>query len=110
LLDFNKLASLGVGGRNPMPASARTVSLTEHQQRFLDGQVRAGRHGSTSEVVREALRRYEDDVLREEAHLAYLKRLGDEGDADIAAGCYVDVPRDGLKDYLRGLGRRAREE
>jgi antitoxin ParD1/3/4 len=93
-----------------MPASARTVSLTEHQQRFLDGQVRAGRHGSTSEVVREALRRYEDDVLREEAHLAYLKRLGDEGEADIVAGRHVDVPLGGLKDYLRGLGRRAREE
>jgi predicted transcriptional regulator len=60
--------------------------------------------------VREALRRYEDDVLREEAHLAYLRRLGDEGEADIAAGRHVDVPRDGLKDYLRGLGRRAREE
>ena len=40
-----------------MPASARTVSLTEHQQQFLDAQVAAGRHGSTSEVVREALRR-----------------------------------------------------
>jgi hypothetical protein len=60
--------------------------------------------------VREALRRYEDDVLREEAHLPYLRRLGDEGEADIAAGRYVDVPRDGLKDYLRVLGRRAREE
>jgi putative addiction module CopG family antidote len=41
-----------------MPASARTVSLTEHQQRFRDTQVVAGRHGSSSEVVREALRRY----------------------------------------------------
>ena len=93
-----------------MVATARTVSLTEHQQKFLDAQVQAGRHGSSSEVVREALRRYEDDVLREEAHLAYLKRAGDAGEADIAAGRYTDVPNEQLEDYLENLGRRARSE
>jgi antitoxin ParD1/3/4 len=93
-----------------MPASARTVSLTEHQQRFLDAQVAAGRHGSTSEVVREALRRYEDDVLREQAHLAYIKRMGDEGEAALARGDYVDVPLDGIEEYIRTLGRKARKE
>ena len=86
-----------------MVASARTVSLTEHQQKFLDAQVQTGRHGSSSEVVREALRRYEDDVRREEAHLAYLKRLGDEGEADLAAGRYDDIPLGGLRDYLSKL-------
>ena len=88
-----------------MPASARTVSLTEHQQHFLDAQVAAGRHGSSSEVVREALRRYEDDVLREEAHLAYLRRLGDEGQAAHDRGDYVTVHMDGLGEFLSGLGR-----
>jgi antitoxin ParD1/3/4 len=87
-----------------MPASARTVSLTEHQQQFLDAQVAAGRHGSTSEVVREALRRYEDDVKREEAHLAYLRRLGDEGEGAYARGDYVSVPLDELDDFLSRLG------
>ena len=91
-----------------MVATARTVSLTEHQQKFLDAQVQAGRHGSSSEVVREALRRYEDDVLREQAHLDYLRRLADEGEADLAAGRYTDVPREQLGGYLSGLGRRQR--
>jgi antitoxin ParD1/3/4 len=91
-----------------MVATARTVSLTEHQQKFLDAQVQAGRHGSSSEVVREALRRYEDDVLREQAHLDYLRRLADEGEADLAAGRYTDVPRQQLGEYLSGLGRRQR--
>ena len=91
-----------------MVATARTVSLTEHQQKFLDAQVQAGRHGSSSEVVREALRRYEDDVLREQAHLDYLRRLADEGEADLAAGRYTDVPREKLGEYLSGLGRRQR--
>jgi antitoxin ParD1/3/4 len=91
-----------------MVATARTVSLTEHQQKFLDAQVQAGRHGSSSEVVREALRRYEDDVLREQAHLVYLRRLADEGEADLAAGRYAEVPREQLGEYLSGLGRRQR--
>jgi antitoxin ParD1/3/4 len=88
-----------------MVATARTVSLTEHQQKFLDAQVQAGRHGSTSEVVREALRRYEDDVLREQAHLTYIRRLADEGEAAHARGDYTRVTLDGLDDFLSGLGR-----
>ena len=92
-----------------MVATARPVSLTEHQQKFLDAQVQAGRHGSSSEVVREALRRYEDDVLREQAHLDYLRRLADEGEADLTAGRYTDVPREQLGEYLSSLGRRQRE-
>jgi antitoxin ParD1/3/4 len=88
-----------------MPATARTVSLTEHQQRFLDAQVAAGRHGSTSEVVREALRRYEDDVRREEAHLAYIRRLAEQGEAEIARGEYDAVAPEDLGRYLTSLGR-----
>jgi antitoxin ParD1/3/4 len=88
-----------------MVATARTVSLTEHQQKFLDRQVAAGRHGSTSEVVREALRRYEDDVRREEAHLDYLRRLGDQGEAEFARGEFEKVELDRLGEYLGALGR-----
>jgi antitoxin ParD1/3/4 len=91
-----------------MAATARTVSLTEHQQRFLDAQVQAGRHGSTSEVVREALRRYEDDVRREEAHLAYIQRLAEQGEAELARGESDAVRLEDLEAYIRGLGREAR--
>jgi len=88
-----------------MPATARTVSLTEHQQKFLEAQVAAGRHGSTSEVVREALRRYEDDVRREDAHLAYIRRLAEQGEAEIARGEYDEVAAEDLGRYLKSLGR-----
>ena len=88
-----------------MPATARTVSLTEHQQKFLEAQVSAGRHGSTSEVVREALRRYEDDIVREQAHLDYLRRLGDQGEAEFARGEFESVELDTLGEYLSSLGR-----
>ncbi|MCB8878487.1 type II toxin-antitoxin system ParD family antitoxin [Acidisoma silvae] len=93
-----------------MPAVARTISITEHHDAFLSDQIAQGRHASTSEVVREALRRYEDDVRREEAHLAYLKRLGDEGEVAIDKGDYIDVPHDQLGSFLDSLGREARSE
>ncbi len=88
-----------------MPASARTVSLTTHQQEFLDAQVAAGRHASPSEVVREALRRYEDDVRREDAHLAYIRRLAEHGEAEMARGDYDAVATVDLGRYLGSLGR-----
>jgi antitoxin ParD1/3/4 len=88
-----------------MPASTRTVSLTTHQQEFLDAQVAAGRHASTSEVVREALRRYEDDVRREDAHLAYIRRLAEHGEAEMARGDYDAVATEDLGRYLGSLGR-----
>jgi antitoxin ParD1/3/4 len=88
-----------------MPATARTVSLTEHQQKFLESQVAAGRHGSTSEVVREALRRYEDDVRREDAHLAYIRRLAEQGEGEIARGEHDEVAPEDLGRYLKSLGR-----
>ena len=92
-----------------MSASARTVSLTTHQQEFLDAQVISGRHRNASEVVREALRRYEDDVLREQAHIDYLQRLGAVGEAEIALGTGERVPMDQISSYIRGLAREARQ-
>jgi putative addiction module CopG family antidote len=84
-----------------MPATAPTVSLTGHQQKFLEAQVSACRHGSTSEAVREALRRHEDDIVREQAHLDYLRRLGDK----FARGEFETVELDRLGEYLSSLGR-----
>lgn len=69
----------------------RNFSLTDTLGSFVDKQVASGRHVSGSEVVREALRRYESDVQREEAHLGYLRKLADHGEADIAAGQYTEL-------------------
>jgi antitoxin ParD1/3/4 len=45
------------------------VSLTDELARFIDAQVASGRYGSSSEVVREALR------LMERLHRAEIERL-----------------------------------
>jgi Arc/MetJ-type ribon-helix-helix transcriptional regulator len=58
----------------------------------------------TSEVVQEALRRYEDDVRRDDADLAYIRRLAEQGEAEIARGEYDAVAPEDLGKYLRSLG------
>jgi antitoxin ParD1/3/4 len=96
-----------------MANTGRNFSLTEQQRRFVSDQVANGRHASGSEVIREALRRYEDDVVREQARLAALNKLAEEGEAAFARGEYTRLTgRDELHDFIRqvgthGAGRRS---
>jgi antitoxin ParD1/3/4 len=90
-----------------MANTGRNFSLTEHQQRFVSDQVANGRHASGSEVIREALRRYEDDVLREQACLAALNKLAEQGEAAYAREEYTRLTgRDELRDFIRQSGAR----
>ena len=90
-----------------MANTGRNFSLTEHQRRFVSGQVASGRHASGSEVIREALRRYEDDVLREQPRLAALNRLAEQGEAAYAHREYTRLTgREELRDFIRQSGAR----
>lgn len=89
-----------------MANTGRNFSLTDHHQTFVDAQVSTGRHASGSEVVREALRRYEDDIHRERAHLDYLTKLADQGEAAFARGDVVRVEREDLSAFLRDAAHR----
>lgn len=71
--------------------SGRNFSLTGHLGSFVDRQVASGRHQNASEVVREALRRYEDDILAERATLAVIEAVAGEGAAAIGRGDFVLV-------------------
>jgi antitoxin ParD1/3/4 len=71
--------------------TGRNFSITERQSRFVDAQVEVGRHASASEVVREALRRYEDDLAAERAAVAALEAVAADGAAAIAAGDFALV-------------------
>jgi antitoxin ParD1/3/4 len=71
--------------------SGRNFSLTDRLSGFVDEQVASGRHQSASEVVREALRRYQDDMLEEQASLAALERVAQEGIAAIERGDFTRV-------------------
>jgi len=91
-----------MGGRN--------FSLTPHLSGFVDRQVGSGRHQNASEVVREALRRYEDDLAADQAGLVALERLAEMGTAAIARGDYRLVSgADDARALLADLEQRAAE-
>ncbi|MDQ7251550.1 type II toxin-antitoxin system ParD family antitoxin [Dongia sedimenti] len=71
--------------------SGRNFSLTEHLSDFVDDQVSTGRHQNASEVVREALRRYEDDIEAERASIAVIEEVAARGMAAIARGDFISV-------------------
>jgi antitoxin ParD1/3/4 len=53
-------------------ASDTSLNLGEHFEHFVDRLVEGGRYSTRGEVLREALRRMEDDEKREEALLRTL--------------------------------------
>lgn len=71
--------------------SGRNFSLTRHLSDFINNEVASGRHQNASEVVREALRRYEDDIAAEHASLAVIERVAKEGIAAIERGDFTVV-------------------
>ncbi len=70
--------------RNP------SISLTEHQQEFVQSLVASGRYHGVSEVVRAGLRLLEDDEERRVAERRRLKAGIDAGLYDITAGRVSD--------------------
>jgi antitoxin ParD1/3/4 len=90
--------------------SGRNVSLTTHWMNFVDAQVESGRHQNASEVVREALRRYETILAEECAQIGAIQAVIRDGREAIARGEYVTVttPED-RQDLLSRLNRHAAE-
>jgi antitoxin ParD1/3/4 len=87
--------------------TARNVNLTERLNTFIDSQVASGRHQNASEVVREALRRYERDMEAEVASVAALRAVIREGREDIARGDFIRVsgPADEARLFAEWTGR-----
>jgi putative addiction module CopG family antidote len=88
-----------------MANTCRNFSLTDHQQHFVSEQVANGRHARDSEVIREALRRHEDDILCEQARLAALNKLAEAGEAAHARGEFTRLSsRQELRAFIRKSG------
>ena len=66
------------------------VSLTPELETLVAKKVKSGRYNLASEVVREALRLFEDRERLREAQLRELRRKIDEGWASLREGGYVD--------------------
>ncbi len=92
----------------------RNVVITDHQQKLVEELVESGEYQNASEVLREGLRLVEKQRAEDAVKLEALRRHGAAGEIDIAAGRYMDVTFEGLKDYVDKLGeevvRRRRAE
>lgn len=89
--------------------AGRNFSLTPPLSNFVDRQVGSGRHQNASEVVREALRRYEATLLEDEARVAAIRAAIQEGREDIVRGDYtlVETSDDADQLYAELTGRRS---
>lgn len=76
--------------RNP------SISLTEHQQTFIEGLVASGRYHGVSEVVRAGLRLLEDEEERRAAAMRELKAGVETGLDDLKAGRVEDFDPDAI--------------
>lgn len=80
--------------------TGRNVSLTDQLARFVDRQVKTGRHQSASEVVREALRRYESELAAEQACIQMIREIARDGREAIARGDYALIDSAEARDEL----------
>ena len=90
--------------------TGRNFSLTERLSEFIDRQVEDGRHQNASEVVREALRRYQDDLEAERVSLAAIEAVAERGILSVERGEFRTVSgAEGRRALLDDLNRRASE-
>ncbi|HYP58986.1 MAG TPA: type II toxin-antitoxin system ParD family antitoxin [Thermomicrobiales bacterium] len=79
------------------------IYLGKHFEEFIRKQVESGRYANASEVVREALRLYEDNEVK----LERLRAKIAEGMASIERGDVIEI--DNLDAYFDDLVRRVTE-
>ncbi len=74
-----------------------SLSLGDHWETFIKGEIASGRYGSASEVVRDALRTLEERKAKLEALRAHLA----EGAQQARRGEFVDQSMDEMIDEFR---------
>ncbi|MFD1729427.1 type II toxin-antitoxin system ParD family antitoxin [Rhizobium viscosum] len=80
-----------------------TISLTPHQASMLENAVESGGYASNSEIVRDALRLWEQREEVRQMELARLKKAYDEG---MASGEGRSVTADTLLAELKAEARK----
>ena len=77
-----------------------TVSLGKHYEEFIQANIKSGRYNNTSEVIRAALRKMEED----EAKIAAFCSAIDEGDAS------ADVVNFDPEEFIKEMKENWREK
>ncbi len=90
----------------------QNVNLPAHLKHFVETNVREGRFGNASEVVRAGLRLLEHEQAVRELKIQRLREAASPGIDDVAAGRFTDLPAAGISSHLEKIGssvlRRAR--
>jgi antitoxin ParD1/3/4 len=86
----------------------RNIDLTDHFDRFVQGQVASGRYQDASEVLREGLRLLERQTHNDEEKLRVLRKLVSDGLEALDRGEAITLTgEDELAEFLAKVGRRA---
>jgi antitoxin ParD1/3/4 len=99
-----------------MPTTTKqlNVSITPHFAKFIQGKVKSGRYTNASEVVREALRRFEQDEETRAQDLILdpdnVQEAVSKGFASVEAGEYIDIDTDKeLRQFFAGVIERGKK-
>ncbi len=86
----------------------RNINLTDHFDRFIEAEVKSGRYGNASEVVRDSLRLMERRQQEERAKLKWLRGAVREGLDQMKSGQGLEFRSiDELERYIDQLGNEA---
>ena len=87
----------------------RNVVLTDHQAALVEQLVQSGRYQNASEVLREGLRMVEQRDAEDAYRLAALRKVAQEGIADIDAGRFKTFEsKQVLRDQMEGIAAKVR--
>src|SRR5438067_9469653 len=85
----------------------RSINLTEHFDRFIEGEVESGQYSNASEVVREGLRLMERRKQEERARLKWLRAAVKDGLDEIDRGESVEFGS--MRDFEQHIDQPGKE-
>ncbi|MCX6971277.1 MAG: type II toxin-antitoxin system ParD family antitoxin [Verrucomicrobia bacterium] len=83
----------------------QNVNLPPHFKKFIDGNIRDGRFGNASEVVRAGLRLLEHEQTLRQLKIQRLRESARAGIDDVAAGRFTDLPAADISSHLEKITR-----
>jgi antitoxin ParD1/3/4 len=85
----------------------RNINLTDHFDRFVQKEIKAGRYRNVSEVMRAGLRLLEQQTRQEQEKLILLRSLAADGFEELDQGKGITISSDReLENFMGRIGRR----
>jgi len=85
----------------------QNVNLPPQLKEFVEANVRQGRFGNASEVVRAGLRLLEHEQTVQKLKIKRLREASRAGIEDVASGRFTEFPAAGIPGHLKKIARGA---